>query len=212
MNIKVKTINKEKPDISYKEIVDLIHESFQERLKQGLHYSCSYITERQFVEKTKNGIVFIAIDTGTNTLVGTSTLNIHVNKGIKYGYMEYVAIRSNNKHSGIGTQLICTLKEKAKKNECAYILSDTSTKATSAVRYHLKNGFKIIGLESYRSTNYWSYVFRMQIAPSRLWHNSLFLKFHYWNSYVFIKLTRNIDGTDTRLGFLYKRIKKLCKN
>ncbi len=202
---------REEAGVSYQQIVNLMHESFQERLDQGLHYSCSFMTEDQFRQKTRNGIVFVAIDNITGTLVGTNTLNILNDDGKKYGYMEYVAVKSSYKHSGVGAQILHNLRRKALDANCSYILSDTSTKATSAVQYHLKNGFKIIGLESYRSTNYWSYVFRMQLVPSLIWNNSVFLKIHYWCSFVFIRLTRNIDGSDRWIGKLYKKLIK-CKN
>jgi len=209
----IKTYKREEAGISYKQIVDLLHESFQERLAQGLRYSCSYMTEEQFIEKTKNGMIFVAIDDESGDLVGTSTLNIHSDGKQKYGYMEYVAIRSDYKHQGIGSLLLLLLRLKAAKDAgCSYVMSDTSVKAESAVHYHLKNGFKIIGLESYRSTNYWSYVFRMQLVPSALWENPIYRKLHYFFSYIFIKTTRDINGNDTTFGVFYKKMRRLCKN
>ena len=209
----IKTYKREEVDISYKQIVELIHESFQERLGQGLRYSCSFMTEQQYVEKTKNGLIFVAIDEESGAFVGTCTLNIHIDGETRYGYMEYVAIKSDYKHKGIGSLLLQQLRQKAiMEMGCSYVLSDTSVKADSAIRFHLKNGFKIIGLESYRSTNYWSYVFRMQLEPSFLWNNSVFLKLHYWCSYAFIKTTRDINGNDTSLGKIYKKLTKICKN
>ena len=209
MNILVK--KKESTNITIKQIVALLHESFQERQNQGLNYTCSSINDEQFVNKTKEGIIFVAVDESTNELIGTSTLNIH-NKKHKYGYMEYVAIKSTYKHGGIGSLLFEHLRKEAIFLGCEYIISDTSTKASSAVRYHLKNGFKIIGLESYRSTNYWSYVFRMQLKPSLIWNNSLYLKTRFILSFLFIYMTRNIDGSDTRIGKVIKKIRKECMN
>ncbi len=209
----IKIYKREEVGISYKQIVDLMHESFQERLDHGLKYTCSFMTEQQFIEKTENGLIFVALDEDSGELVGTSTLNIHTDGKQKYGYMEYVAIKSDCKHKGIGSLLLRNLRQKATEEAgCSYVLSDTSVKASSAVLYHLKNGFKIIGLESYRSTNYWSYVFRMQLEPSFLWNNPVFLKLHYWLSYVFIKTTRDINGNDTSLGKVYKNLRKICKN
>ena len=211
MNIEV--LNKAESNISYRQIVELLHESFQERLRQGLHYSCSSITIEEYIEKTKNGVVYVAIDKDTEVLAGTCTLNIFNEKSIRYGYMEFVGVAGNYKHKGVGMALLQRLRYEAKEIlGFQYILSDTSVDAVSAVSFHLKNGFRIIGLESYRSTNYWSYVFRLQLAPSILWHNSLFLKCHYWCSYAFMKVTRKIDGSDTWAGTLYKRTRHLCRN
>ena len=209
MNILV--YKRKSTNITIKQIVTLLHESFQERLNEGLHYTCSSITEEQFIKKTKDGIIFVAVDESTNELIGTSTLNVH-NEKQKYGYMEYVAIKNTYKHGGIGSLLLKHLRKEAMALGCEYIISDTSTKASSAVRYHLKNGFKIVGLESYRSTNYWSYVFRMQLRPSFIWNNSLYLKTRYILSFIFIKMTRTIDGSDTWIGKVIKVIRKGCKS
>lgn len=202
----------EEAHVSYAQIVNLIHESFEERLEQGLRYSCSSITTEQYIEKTKKGIIFVAVNEDTNELVGTCVLNLINGKRGKHGYMEYVAISSSYKHCGIGSMLVERLRNSGIQEGCSFILSDTSTKAASAVKFHLKNDFRIIGLESYRSTNYWSYVFRMQLTPSFIWNNPVFLKLHYWHSYIFIKTTRDINGNDTTMGKIYKKIRRLCKS
>ena len=202
----------EETDISYKHIVDLLHESFQERLNQGLRYTCSFITEKQFREKTSKSIVYVAIDNELG-LCGTATLTVKTDcKNIKYGYNEYNGIRNDMKGKGIGTLLYLAREREALKQGCEYIMSDTSTQAKSAVKYHLKNGFKIIGLESYRSTNYWSYVFRKQLVPLKKWDNNLYCKLQYLKSWIFIRITRDINGNDTFFGKLYKIIRKKCKN
>lgn len=210
MNIVILTL--EEAGISYSQIIELMHESFQERLNQGLHYSCSTMDVEQYKEKTKNGKIFVAIDDISGNLAGTTTLNLVDDLSGRHGYMEFVAISSNYKHCGIGSMLVDRMRKFGFQEGCDFILSDTSTQAISALKFHLKNGFKIIGLESYRSTNYWSYVFRMQLTPSFLWNSSTFLKMHYWFSYIFIKTTRDINGNDTTMGIIYKKIRGLCKS
>lgn len=191
---------------SYKDLVDLLHEAFQERLKQGLKYTCSSMTEEQFCQKTIDGIVYVAVDDESG-LCGTATLTIRTDKkGGRYGYNEYNGIRSDMKGKGIGTMLYREIERESRENGCEYLLSDTSTLATSAVKYHLKNGFKIIGLESYRSTNYWSYVFRRQLVPSKKWNDPIYCKLQYLKSWLFIRVTRDINGNDTMIGRLYKRM------
>jgi len=170
------------------------------------------ITEEQFRDKTLKSIVYVAIDNELG-LCGTATLTISTdNKNIKFGYNEYNGIRSDLKGKGIGT-LLCIYREReAQKNGCEYMMSDTSTQAKSAIKYHLKNGFKIIGLESYRSTNYWSYVFRKQLVPSKKWDCDFYCRLQYLKSWIFIRITRDINGNDTLLGKLYKLIKIKCKS
>ena len=141
MSVEIKKL--QDTSYTYRDVVDLLHEAFQERLEQGLNYTCSTMTEEQFRNKTADGIVYVAIDDATG-LCGTATLTIKTDtKGIKYGYNEYNGIRSDIKGKGIGTMLYIYRERESVQNGCEYLLSDTSTQATSAVKYHLKNGFKI---------------------------------------------------------------------
>lgn len=208
--MQIKIFTKEEANVSYKDLVELIHDSFQERLSQGLKYTTSFMTKEEYIDKTKDGVIFVAIDNDTNALVGTGTLNLLVDKtGSKYGYIEFDAIKERYKRKGIGTMLMKNRIEYAQKLGCNYLLSDTSVNADSAVRYHLKNGFRIIGLESYSSTNYYSYIFRKQLTPSFFWCNSILVKIHYFCSFLLIKATKSKRGKCNWLG---KQIKKICKN
>lgn len=202
--MKIEIFQKEETNITYRQIIELLHEAFNEHLQNGLIYSCSYIQEEEYISKVKNGFCYVVII--NNTLVGTGVLSIIKHKKKRYGLLQYGAIKPNYQHKGIGSLLLNKRKEQALKCNCHYLLSDTSVNADSAVNYHLKNGFKIIGIESYRSTNYWSYVFRMQLTPSKLWNSSIFLRLHYICSYIFIRTTRRIDGSDTMIGIIYKKI------
>lgn len=208
----IEILKLEDTNYSYSDIVNLLHEAFQERLEQGLRYTCSFITEEQFRKKTEKGVVLVAKEMDSDALVGTMTLNFPDVVNEKYGYMEYVAVSNNVKTSGIGTKLFEYLQNLAIEKGCKYLLSDTSTQAESAVRWHLKLGYKIIGLESYRSTNYWSYVFRKQLVTSRKWESDAYCKWHYLTSWLFIRTTRDINGNDTSIGRLYKALKRKCKN
>lgn len=210
-NEMINIFRREETSISYKQIIDLIHESFKERLAQGLKYTCSFMSEEDYIKNTQGGGVYVAIDTSNNILAGTVTIKMHTDGKSQYGYMEYLSIKNEYKHKGVGSLLLEHISE-TELIGCDYILSDTSTEADSAIRFHLKHGFNIIGLESYRSTNYWSYVFRKQLAPSKLWHNSIFMKIHYGISYILIKTTRDIDGNDTIIGNCCKIIRKACRN
>ncbi|MBR1461883.1 MAG: hypothetical protein IJ604_00665 [Prevotella sp.] len=85
---------KEEAGITNEQIVELLHESFQERLKQGLNFTCSFIDAQQYAESTKNGKTFVAIDADKNLLVGTGTISLLYNRKCRYGYTEYLAINS----------------------------------------------------------------------------------------------------------------------
>ena len=76
-------------NVTYQQIADLQHSAFQERLEQGLHFTSSSMTALQFEEKMKDGYVFVAIDTNTDTLLGTVTIHIGTDSQSRcqaYGY------------------------------------------------------------------------------------------------------------------------------
>ena len=95
---------------SRSDIVSLLHLSFQERLDAGLDFTCSYITEEYYKQKTENSIIKVAIDSDSNILVGTVSTTLFTDRnGASYGYMEYLAIHPDYKRKGIGTDLFQSL-------------------------------------------------------------------------------------------------------
>jgi len=199
-------------DIDYGQIADLQHAAFQERLEQGMHFTTSSMTPRQFEEKMKGGYVFVAVDDETGALLGTVTIHIGTDsKGYLYGYHEYLAVSPQAKHTGVATRLAQAWSEFLTGKGVKYVLSDTACPATSSVRWHLKNGFRIYESESYRSTDYWSYVFIKYLDDS-ISKGPIRMKLHYWKSWLFIRITRHKNGSDTPIGVLYKKTRNRCKN
>lgn len=197
-------------NVSYQQLTDLLHAAFEERLEQGLNFTCSTMSTEQFEVKMREGYVFVALNKETNELLGTVTIHINTDKkGNVFGYHEYLAVSPKVKHFGVGTKLALAWDALLKEKNAKYVMSDTACDATSSVNWHLKNGFQIYELESYRSTNYWSYVFIKYLDDSN--RNSLFqIKLHYWWSWLFIRITRHKNGNDTVIGKLYKKVK--CKS
>lgn len=207
MNVVVK--RKEETDFSFEQIVNLLHESFQERLLQGLKFTCSYMTIDEFKSITSDGIIFIAVDLDSNSLVGTATIHIRKDsEDIVYGYLELLAINENTKRCGIGSSLFATCENVVKNAGGEYILSDTAVGAKSSVKYHLKNGFKIIGLRSFASTDYYSYLFRKQLVPSKKWNSDIYCKFLFLKTSIRERVCFNKNGSYTFLYSLYKRVWK----
>ena len=206
MNIIIK--RREETGITYEQIVSLMHESFEERLLQGLKFTCSFMTVEQYKKKTSDGIIFVAIDEDTHELMGTAVVHIRKDSvGVIYGYNELAAISPKAKRCGIGSMLLRERVCEVEKKGGEYILSDTAVGATSSVKYHLKNGFKIIGLQSYSSTNYFSYLFRKQLVPSKKWNSNLYCKYVFFKSYIITKLKLKKNGSTTFLYSIYKWIK-----
>ena len=104
-------------NVSYQQLTDLLHAAFEERLEQGLSFTCSTMSAEQFEAKMKDGYVFVALNKETNELLGTVTIHVGTDKsGNVFGYHEYLAVSPKVKHLGVGTKLALAwdalLKEK----------------------------------------------------------------------------------------------------
>ena len=205
MNIIIK--KREEANISYEQIVDLMHASFEERLQQGLNFTCSFMTVDQYKEKNSDAIIFVAIDEENGNLMGAAVVHIKRDeKKVLHGYNEYMSVSPKAKRCGIGTMLEHAREEVCKKAGCDYMMCDTAVGAVSSVKYHLKNGYKIVGLRSFASTNYYSYLFRKQLIPSKFWSNSLFCKMVYIKSAVIERIKHKQDGSKTLFALICSRM------
>lgn len=191
--------------VSYSELVELLHDSFKERLEQGLAFTCSSMTVEDYIEKTDGKQVFVALDCENQNLVGTVTLQFCKDpNGIIYGYHEYLAVSPKAKNNGVGSAMLNSIEEFVKAVRGEYILSDTAVGATSSVKWHLKNGFRIVRLKSYESTDYYSYGFRKQLVPSIFWDNALFCKIVFIKSSIATKMKLKKNGESTFVGKMLK--------
>lgn len=153
---------------SYDDLMALIRASVQERVEQRIEFNVTRMTVEEFKSKTKNSIVLIAYT--DHDLCGTACITILKDKkNNSFAYHEHIFVSPECKRKGIGTKLLKEHIEISKDYGCSYILSDTAINAKSSVKWHLKNGFKLIGLHSFSSTDYYSKVFKYQITPPILY-------------------------------------------
>lgn len=112
---------RENTGVTYEQITSLMHDSFQERLDQGLKYTCSYITPEEFERKTAGGKVFVALDKHSEELLGVAAVVYKESKnGRKYAYNAYEAVCSKAKRCNIGTRLFAYVKSSAEEKGCEY--------------------------------------------------------------------------------------------
>lgn len=200
----------EETNVTYEEIVSLMHDSFKERLDQGLNFTSCTMSVDDFKKRYSDGVIIVGFDKATDEMMAFYTFHLRSdNKGIKYGYLEQLAVSPKAKRSGIGTKMLAENCRIAASMGAKYMLSDTACGAISSVKWHYKNGFYTYELESYRSTNYWSKVF-IKFLDDSYKMSSVHMKLHYLCSWLFIKTTRHKNGSDTALGKLYKKVK--CKS
>ncbi len=193
---------------SWEDLANLLHEAFQERLDQGMRFTCSFMNADELRYQMADSIVLIAKKQENSQLVGMAAIDINQTNSAIWGYMSNLAIRSEFKRCGIMSSLHRHLVDIAESNGCKYIKSDTAVGAESSVKWHLKNGFKKAQLHSFSSTNYYSIIFRKQLVPHPLWSNSFYCWFRFQLSALKCRMCFHADGKPTWLMKRYLKIRQ----
>lgn len=203
------TIQQEISETVYAEALELIHRAFDEHKRNGIEFTCSRFTLDDLKSKTKGGYITTAAD-DDGRLIGFHFLSIRGSAA----YGEFLAVSPGCKRRGVASRIFdeetgFLTHSGGKIIKC--MITDTSTQAVSSVKCHLKNGYKIIGLESYGSTSYYSYIFRKQLTSPSVWNSRLWCALHYIFSWLLCKSTRNKNGTLTALGKALKTVKNIIR-
>ncbi|MBS7210344.1 MAG: GNAT family N-acetyltransferase [Lachnospiraceae bacterium] len=150
----------------------LLSKSHSENISKGLVYATATQTPERLKQKIGDGICFVAVENGK--LVGTATV---CQKKIDYWYytgtvalIKLVAVDPDNKHSGIGTQLIETCINYAKENGIKVVVTDSAEENAVFGKLAKRCGFKVIDYCKYKANNFVSTVYALftekNIAPS----------------------------------------------
>ena len=144
-------------DFPDKEMLNLLHDAYKERVDQNIKFGCSSYTLEEYQDHTKNGIFFVAYDNGKP--VASLTL---INKNIgcyKFGHVCNVAVSSKIKRSGVGSIVCDNLTDYAKTNGYIFLTSTTATTAFSSVKWHFRQGFKRFKYIHFPDKDYDSFYF-----------------------------------------------------
>ncbi|MBQ8070223.1 MAG: GNAT family N-acetyltransferase [Bacteroidales bacterium] len=193
------------------DVVELIHRAFKERKDEGLFFSCADISVEEYIEKVGNGVIFVAVDTVSGHLLGTGVTHFRKDKkGHQYGFNELLAIDPEARRMGIASAMLKARADYNLEKGSEYLASDTAVGADSSVKYHFKNGFRIVGMVSFPQTNYYSYVFRRQLKTDtfgqRLYTKGWYCKLLYLRSAIRTRLIRRPDGEFTGMVKLFLRL------
>lgn len=194
---------------SQKDVVELLHVAFEDRVKNGMNFLPARITLEQYNSRIIDSFVVIAYKNNVNELLGSSSISIKKNKeNIIHGDLFDVAIKPGYSRNGIASNIYQQIEEIALEHNCEYIISNTATAAKSSILYHLKNGFKIIGYLSHSTTNYYSYLFRKQLKHPSTWDSKLYCKVQFLKGYIKTKFTKRVDGSPTTIALIISSTKK----
>ena len=158
--IVIKT-NKE-AEVSVKELYRLFKSAYQRWTELGIYTSAKDITLERFTQIISRMAVFVAQDEATGELLGIHTLKLNKRKGKANG--ANLAVSSKVQHEGIASRMLEAEAQRLRKNGYRYMMGTTGIPATWSVRWHLKNGYHIVGYSRSEKHNYASYIFRKQIA------------------------------------------------
>ncbi len=190
-------------DIPWEKLARLMRESFKERTEQGLLFACRDFTAEELKNACGNdSFIFVRYDENNNPL-GFITLTING----KCGNTNYVAASPSAKHSGICSSIFEHILKKSKDLNLDYLVSSTSTKAASSMKWHLKMGFEKYDYHSSPHTNYYSCIFRYPLKEKNKTYNiKRFLHFNF--ARIFVRMTKTPNGT-WRFPLLIKIWKKI---
>lgn len=195
---------------SWEELTDLMHQAFQERLEQGLHFTCSFMSAEDLRQQLENSTVLVAVDSDEkDVLVGMGAIDINDDENGKWAYMSDLAVYPQYKRCGVMACIFREIEGIAKSNGCTYIESDTAVGAKSSVKWHKKHGFKIVDLHSFKSTNYYSYIFRKDLTATAQRSNPLKERILIWKKTIQCHIYHLENGQDreSKLLDLYLKLR-----
>ena len=198
--VEIKRLND--TEVEIKEVVQLIVDSFQLWKDHGLLSSLLQLTEEEFMARTNEGTIFVSMDENEN-LLGTITFFTFGNIK-RYAKIAYLAVSESARHLGIGTLLINHCFEEAKRTHCDYILSDTAVDAYWSIHLHLKTGFVRIGVDSFKTNNYYSVLFKKIIKDSGI--PCMYYRCRYVFCLLLIKLYKKPNGSYTAIARVIRKM------
>ena len=142
------------------------------------------------------------------------TFRLNKKKGCANG--SNLAVLPTAKREGIASKMLQEEIVWLQKAGYRYIIGNTAIPASWSVRWHLKNGYRIMGYSHGEGQNYASYVFRKQLYCDLRHHPSdllwtrplapLTARLCFVASYTATRLCKHSDGSLNTLGRLAKKV------
>ena len=224
-NIVIKT-NKE-AEVSAEELYRLFKASYQQWTELGIYTPAKETTLERFIQDISRMVVLVVLDADTNELLGMHALRLNKQKGRADGYN--LAVSPKAKHEGIASRMLEAEAQRLRKAGYKYLVGSTGTPATWSVKWHLKNGYYIVGYSrsernprallapTFRWENYASYIFRKQIAIDLRHHPTDLLwtkpiapvtaKLRYCLTWMATMICKDNSGKLNAIGRIAKKLK-----
>ena len=199
--------NRKKADVTDKALYELFNESFKKWKEKGLEAPWLNVSFEKFSKQMNTSTVFIAVDANTDELLGLHCFR--KNKKHRWAYDFYLAVKPKAQGQGIASRMLAYEAEVIKQAGYLFLKDNTATTAEWSVRWHLKNGYRIVGYYRVPNYNFTNYVFRKQLAPSIFWGPTLgplTSRISFAASWLVNHLLKHSDGRDNLLGRFARKI------
>ena len=199
------------------ELYILEQSTYKQWTEAGLYTPTEDMTFEQFQLNQRGRVVFVAQDATTGELLGMHTLRLNKQRGRADG--ADLSVSPKAQHEGIASRMIEAEAQRLRKNGYRYMVGSTAIPATWSVRWHLKNGYYIVGYSRSEKRNYASYVFRKQLAvdvrhhpTDLLWTKPLApitAKLRYWATYIATCICKDKAGRLNWIGRKMYEVRRL---
>lgn len=172
--------------VYHKALLHMIHRAFADHLNRGLRFTCSFYTIDDLRHKILSGYCFMALSED-KTILGISSFS-HVNNR-KESYENITCVSPEARGLGVASALYALGIKKIKSEGAKCVMADTAMEAHDSVRWHLQRcRCHKVGLRSFVSTNYYSYVFRRDLVSRPFYVTKLLYPVMFAWSYGFTRL------------------------
>ena len=200
--------------------VEALYELYQQSFRQWHDHQIvsPYISEslegfKSYVEKA---LVFVCLDAVTEELLGMHCFFNTRKKGGAGGF--FLAVSPKVKHQGIASRMLEHETVFFRQHGYRYFDGNTLAAAKWSVRWHLKNGYHIVGYSRSINSNSPSYTFRKQFAYDLRHHPTDFFwlpciapitaRLTYAITFLVTCICKKRSGELNALGRLAKRLRR----
>ena len=202
-------------EVSAEELYELEQAAFQQWSDTGLYTPISNTSLEQLQRYIADKAVFVAQDEATGELLGMHTLKLNKRKGRANG--ANLAVSPKAQHEGIASRMLEAEAQRLRKAGYRYMVGNTGIPAIWSVKWHLKNGYHIVGYSRSERNNYASYIFRKQIVIDVRHHTTDLLwikpiapvtaKVRYCLSWLATNICKSRSGKLNAIGRIAKDVR-----
>ena len=147
--------------VTIESLYALSNDAYRIWSEHGLDEPWMHRTLEEFKEAISDAMVFVALDADNHELLGFHCFRGNLKKKRAYGL--YLAVSPKAFRRGVATQMLAYVSEYLLNAGFTHLIGSTTVGADWSVRWHLKNGYNLIGFRRAKSGCLDSYVFRKQL-------------------------------------------------